>query len=136
MATRPVGNFHCYVHKPIKGLKVVRHPGWEFNDQDKGAEYGVIIDHHKGISMDWSVVVWIASDGRITNTGAYKAETDLLHYDIGKVYDWSRTQEMINGSGKTFNDVYGLDVLVDLYYQAHPEELEIPQNVLDEWQLK
>ena len=136
MATKPFRNFHWKVHKPIKGLKVVRHPGWEFKDQDEGAEYGVIIEHNKGISMDWSVVVWIAPDGKITNVGGYKNETDLLHYDIRKVYDWARTQEMINGGGKTFNDIYEMDVLVDLYYQAHPEELEIPQNVLDQWQLK
>jgi len=136
MATRPVKNYQWKVYKPLKGLKVVRRPGWEFNDQDEGAEYGVIIKQNKGISMDWSVVVWIASDGRITNTGAYKSEKDLLHYDIDKVYDWARTQQIIHGNGETFLNVYHTDVLMDLYYQAHPEELEIPQNVLDVWQLK
>lgn len=139
MATKPIRNHHWAVHKPLTGLKVVRKPGWDYKDQDEGAEYGIIVEHDKGISRDWHIIVWIALNGTVTRWATYVPKKDLLHYDIGKVYDWARTQCIIKPNGKqgrSFFDVYHTEVLIELYYANHPEELEIPQNVLDQWQLK
>lgn len=92
---------------PIVGTKVVPGQYWEWGEQAKGAEYGVIESVQRADHSDyvWVKVNWCTKDGSVKSTNSYRCGNDIYDLDYYKEQSFTKTkteEKMSNTSSLGF----------------------------------